>query len=351
MKILRLMSSVLAVVMIVSILTVMPVSAEILTIDGPYDFEDVVTTDSYRDPGHATGTVENPVADDSYVGRFLKSTRTTDSDTKTYLDLYTFQSGENNSDYANAAGNVIAIRTNTNWYLLDNITTDFGVETYEFDFFWGHSSSSDMIIKCQDNNTALLPGGKINSKGNSTWKHMKIEYDTVADTLTLYVDDVKINTLEEVETFDKPLLLTNNTGIGLGSRARVFRMDNYASYVTYEPGASLSNLDITMADDSEIMLPGSTGAEGIEIKVTVDAINTYTSDSDVVFVCALYNDDELVDMASKVVTIPALMFDAKELSAEFTTETDVEYDTVKAFIWDGVDTAVSQTASVSYEAE
>ena len=61
---------------------------------------------------------------------------------------------------------------------------------------------------------------------------------------------------------------------------------------------------------------------------------------------AFYYDNELVDANSQVVEVTNGGF-----TEEFTTKANVAYDSVKAFIWDGLTTMTPLAVAVSYPAE
>ncbi len=334
--------------------------------------------------------------------------------------------------------------------ILDLITTDIGIETYEFDFKFtgtGWNGSNQLRIFRDDKATT---GGQELFKGyaSDTWKHMKIEYDTVKDELKIYEDGVLNITTTNFELNTKPrIYIYNDT---------VFEMDNYTSYVTTNPlnlksvrytdasgkvtGANTispetNKIDLYFSEainDTTVsgitltaggadvavtktvsgskvtleipgMLPGNaaialtvpttvasnagnvlsanrvynvttsagkfkvsnlalkangnivtegatTGAEGDNVVVTADVINTEATAKTVTVVYAYYNDDELVDVDYEVVNIGADEY-VKPISENFVTEKNVQYDAVKAFIWDGLTTNKPLTVAASYPAE
>ena len=114
---------------------------------------------------------------------------------------------------------------------------------------------------------------------------------------------------------------------------------------TTEPGKfEINDFALTNADGTAITA-GTTDAEnGNPLKVTADITNSNGTNKDVTIIYALYSGTTLVDVNFKDITITPTSGDIDE---DFTTKKDVTFDSWKAFIWDGFDTAVPQIEAFS----
>lgn len=111
--------------------------------------------------------------------------------------------------------------------------------------------------------------------------------------------------------------------------------DRVYKAVTTEGKFEISNLDIAV--------------DGAEAVITANVINTDVSRSSITVVYAFYNDDKLVDMgAEDILLTKTYKLDVEEA---FTIRANVAYDKVKAFVWDGLTTAIPLIAEVSYPAQ
>ena len=349
-----------------------------------------------------------------------------------------------------ASGSAVGLGGWSALRLLDIIPTDYGVETYEFDFRWTHGTSANWFNpKLAEGNNAQV----INVGVSQNWKHVKIEYDTVADTIKSYIDGdtAPHKTITGVTTFNEPL-----TFIPYSSDI-VFEIDNYESYISvsslgiesvryidesgYATGANLVSpetvrIDITFSetvDDTtlggisltangesiffsqpevaydvvslsvpgmfpgsaqlELTLPseisskvggktlsedkfynvetdigtwsitdlditvdgdtvsssGTTGADGAYVLVTGKIINTMAQTKDVTVLYAFYNGGQLVDIYARDISLTETDYKYDILESDW-SKANMTYDTVKAFVWDGLDTALAETAAVNYPA-
>lgn len=213
-------------------------------------------------------------------------------------------------------------------------------------FFKSHAHGTNdrgtPMVRLAKTELGVLKGSTNDVKTRSelttgTWYKVTIEIDIDADTWTLYKD----GTL--VDSYTYTTGITNFYGISF-----YYDQTNYPNKGVIGDikitAFELSDLDITKADGSEISV-GNTGNDGLKIEVTADVLSAF-AEKDVTVIYALYNDDELVDAKAEVVAVPK-----SGLSKEFTTKANVTYDSVKAFIWDGLTTMTPLTVAKSYPAE
>lgn len=120
-----------------------------------------------------------------------------------------------------------------------------------------------------------------------------------------------------------------------------------ATTYTFTTGAGkfeINDFALTNADGTPIAA-GTTDAEnGNSLKVTADITNSNGTNKDVTIIYALYSGTTLVDVNFKDIKITPTSGDIDE---DFTTKKDVTFDSWKAFIWDGFDTAVPQIEAFS----
>lgn len=365
-------------------------------------------------------------------------------------------------------GNVLSLGSYTGYYLANNQDTEneYGVEVYEFDF--ATKNKSNNYFQLQNNNSAdssATSRTKINKtfSQTGTWHHVKLEYDTVNDTATLYLDGDTGTVLTGVTKYLGLRIHTNwcmfdpvDDGACLDgadpgaatTSPNWFVLDNFESYILYTPLAlegarfvdkagkdtisdsnvwaettqikvnfseavteeAIENITVTKADSEDdivtdaalsadgktailtvagivgsatytINVPagvtttattytfttepgkfeindfaltnadgtpiaaGTTDAEnGNSLKVTADITNSNGTNKDVTIIYALYSGTTLVDVNFKDIKITPTSGDIDE---DFTTKKDVTFDSWKAFIWDGFDTAVPQIEAFS----
>lgn len=410
------------------------------------DFENVSSID-FTDTNNNEKT--NVVTDESIQNIFETTVKLNKSETEA-VNAVRLVDVEGDTNGTNASGKAIGSYAVTKIYLLDIIESDYGVETYEFDYKWYVDGNSANWFNTSTQYASLntADGTKIfgTDRARDKWHHLRIDYDTAADTVTVTHDNASPVVYENI-TMDDRLSFTSSTGSNIGSISQPFKIDNYEHYVTLptqnikkvryidkDGKATGSNsikpeitrIDITYSaavDESSLsritltadgkpidftydldgkvaslsipgMLPGNadielgipvnmdivtynvstkagkfevinldlslnydtvtsggtTGAEGDTVIITADVINTASMGKTLSLIYAFYNDCELVDIGFEEVIVKNGKYTASIETAPLTTKADVDYDTVKAFVWNGLDKAASQTFAVSYPA-
>lgn len=430
-------------------------TVEVTTYTELKDFEDLETiTENYTNAAGEPKTAEG--VSNAYAKNILRYVNYYANPADSTCTARAVKTAVNESDKGNTQASGSALGSNV-WAkvrLLDIIPTDVGVETYEFDFVYTDATGTKLVLK--HTNGASTSTGTITdvmegiSKSN-TWKHMKIDYDTINDTISVYIDGSLNKKTTGITAFDHPLFYSNNAS------SPYLAIDNYTSYVTVTttelslekvryvdafgnvtgantispettqieitfseamddstidditlskgvitsrdlsddgcvvilgvagmlPGGTpvtltvptsvaseagntlkservynvitlagkyeISNLALTV-NGSEIAQEGTTAAAGDTVVVTADVVNTKAVGKIVAVVYAFYNDDQLVDIQARNVEITNTEY-TKAISESFTTKANTSYDKVKAFIWDGLTTAVPQTEAPSYPVE
>lgn len=189
------------------------------------DFEDTV----YEE----TLTFENKytVMKDQSVSNILESVNTYTGNING-VSWYEITDAADVINGTKADGHAISNRITGDFYLLDNITeTNSGIETYEFDYkLYGGSETARkyaITFNVDINGEARTLWSYGANAHENLWRHMKIEYDNDAQTLTYLKKDGTPTVIENVQSFDGRITIGK-----FQSAAQTVFIDNYTHYVT-----------------------------------------------------------------------------------------------------------------------
>lgn len=171
----------------------------------------------------------------------------------------------------------------------------------------------------------------------------EVEETELASDETAIVDSYELSEDGMTATLSIP-------GMLLGDSDYTIEIPDYDyeyNFKTQEGRFAVVDLVATDEYDSPLIF-GSTGAEGDSIKLSGNIVNTEGSDKLYTVIYAYYKDDMLVGMDSQDYEIAKTKyFDTFTWTAD-SVPGGIEYDTIRAFVWDSIDGAEALVECAEY---